>query len=197
MDALMLLKQDHQTVEELFQRFEQSSERALKSKKQLADRIVRELAIHSAIEEQLFYPAIRAQDEELNRMVLKSLEEHHIVKWTLNELEKTGIEDERFLAKVLVLIENVREHVKEEERKLFPLVKRAMSRDDLEVLGENLAELKKIVPTHPHPRAPDQPPGNLVAGMLAKVVDTGRDMLSGRVVRRPQASAKQRRLRRR
>ena len=196
MDAITLLKQDHRTVEELFQRFEQASDRAIKAKRQVADRIIKELSIHAVIEEQLLYPAAREKDEELAGLVLRSLEEHHIVKWSLSELEKMDIEDERFTAKMLVLIENVRQHVKEEERELLPRFKRALNREELDALGENLQLSKKSAPTHPHPRSPDQPPGNLAAGVVAKVLDTGRDILRGSKGRVTRVSAKQRRQRR-
>jgi len=191
MDALTLLKQDHRTVEELFTKFEALTDRALKQRKTIAERIVRELSIHSVIEEQLLYPTIRQKSDELNALVLEALEEHHVAKWLLNEIDGLPGDAERFAAKVKVLIENVRTHVKEEERELFPLVRKAMSREELMELGENLAQLKKAAPTRPHPRAPDQPPGNLIAGAVAKVMDTGRDLLSGRRVRPQEMAARQ------
>ena len=86
MDALALLKKDHQTVEKLFARFEK------KPSKETADRFVRELSIHAAVEERLFYPALRklAQSEQLEEVdeeVLEALEEHHVAKWVLSEIE--------------------------------------------------------------------------------------------------------------
>jgi hemerythrin superfamily protein len=178
MDALQLLRNDHQTVEKLFSRFES----ARKGKKAIADRIVKELAIHSAIEEQLFYPAVRAAAkgdklEEADEKVLEALEEHHVAKWLLAEIQDLDEDDERFEAKVSVLIESVRHHVKEEQGELFRFVRRLMGKDQLELLGNALAQAKKMAPTRPHPRAPDQPPGNLVAGAAAAVLDRGRDLV--------------------
>src|SRR5690242_9718151 len=103
MDAIALLKADHKTVEALFRRFEQASRTAKKLKRSLVDRIVRELAVHSVIEEQVLYPAARAKAEQLNDTVLQSLEEHHVAKWLLKELEDLPPEAERFEAKVKVL----------------------------------------------------------------------------------------------
>jgi hemerythrin superfamily protein len=179
MDAITLLKDDHRTVEQLFKRFESAGERAYKTKRKLVDQIIKELSIHAAIEEQVFYPATRERVEAAEDEVLESLEEHHIVKWTLSELEDMPAEDERFDAKVTVLIESVRHHVKEEEQDLFPQVRKAISRTELQELGEQMAEAKATAPTRPHPRSPDEPPGTLVTGPVAALMDRGRDAVKG------------------
>src|SRR5205814_1885008 len=111
--------------------------------------------------------------------VLESLEEHHIVKWVLSELERMQPTEERFEAKVTVLIENVRHHVKEEEGELFPKLRRALNRSQLDELGDALDTAKTSASTHPHPRSPDAPPGNVVVGALAGVVDRVGDNISG------------------
>ena len=177
MNAITLLKNDHKTVEDLFKRFEKAGPRAVKTKQDIVERIVRELSIHAAIEEMVLYPAIReaAENGDVDKMVLESLEEHHLVKWVLWELERMSPDDERFDAKVTVLIENVRHHVAEEEKDLFPQVNKVYGRAQLADLGEAMANLKKTAPTHPHPRSPDEPPGNLVAGPGAALVDRALD----------------------
>jgi hemerythrin superfamily protein len=188
MDAITLLKNDHKTVEDLFKRFEKLGPRAVKSKEDVVARIIRELSIHAAIEEMLFYPAIRqAVDDgnDIDDMVLESLEEHHIVKWVLSELDGMSAENERFDAKVTVLMENVRHHVEEEEGDLFPKVQKLLGKERLAELGDAMAQAKKTVPTHPHPRSPDEPPGNLVAGAGAALVDKALD--AGRKVVRQKA----------
>ena len=183
MNAITLLKNDHKTVEDLFKRFEKLGPRAVKSKQDVVERIVRELSIHAAIEEMAFYPAIREAVEkgDVEDMVLESLEEHHIVKWVLSELDGMNASHERFDAKVTVLMENVRHHVKEEEKDLFPKVSKMFSRAMLDELGDAMTRLKKTVPTHPHPRSPDEPPGNLIAGagaaIMDKALDTGRKLV--------------------
>src|SRR5262245_49868957 len=116
MDAITLLKDDHKTVEQLFKRFEAAGERAYTEKRNIVDRFSEALSIHAAIEEQLFYPVVRETVPRTEDVTLESLEEHHIVKWVLSELERMDPEDERFDAKVSVLIENVRHHVEEEEQ---------------------------------------------------------------------------------
>lgn len=180
MDAITLLKKDHETVEKLFKRFEKTGDRALAERRKIVDRIIEELSVHAVIEEQLFYPVTRATVEDLDDdIVLESLEEHHVVKWLLDELEKMDPAHERFKAKVTVLIENVRHHVEEEEGDYFPQVRAALGRNDLNELGDAMAEAKKTAPTHPHPKAPDTPPGNVVAGAASGVVDRVADTVSG------------------
>ena len=177
MNAITLLKNDHKTVEGLFKRFEKLGPRAVKSKQELVERIIRELSIHAAIEEMFFYPAIReaADGGDAGNMVLESLEEHHIVKWVLAELEGMTPEHERFDAKVSVLMESVRHHVEEEEKELFPQLNKLLGKARLDDIGEAMNKAKKTVPTRPHPRSPDEPPGNLVAGAGAALLDKARD----------------------
>ena len=185
MDAIALLTRDHQEVDRLFKQFEKLTDRAQKSKQKIVMKIIRELAIHAAIEEMLFYPAVRTAalkastraGEKAADDILEALEEHHIVKWTLAELEKMAPEDERYDAKVTVLIESVRHHVEEEQEELFPKSRKLLGKELLEELGTRLEKAKKIAPTRPHPRAPDSPPGNLVAGTMAAVMDRGKDMV--------------------
>jgi hemerythrin-like domain-containing protein len=177
-DAITLLKDDHSTVKDLFKRFEAAGDDAHKTKRQIVDKIIQELSVHAAIEEQVFYPAVRSAVEQAEDEVLESLEEHHIVKWTLSELEGMDPEDERFDAKVTVLIESVRHHIDEEEGEMFPKVRKAVGRKELQELGEQMKDAKQAAPTRPHPRAPDQPPGNLIAGPLAALLDAGKDAVA-------------------
>ncbi|MBL8775962.1 MAG: hemerythrin domain-containing protein [Acidimicrobiales bacterium] len=171
MDAITLLKDDHKTVEKLFKRFEKAGDGAYKEKANVADKIREELSRHAAIEEQLFYPVIRATVDDVEDLTLESLEEHHIVKWVLSELDDMDPKDERFTAKMTVLIENVRHHVEEEEDDLFPKVRDALGRKDLGALGDAMQRARRIAPTHPHPRSPDTPPGNIAVGAAAAVAD--------------------------
>jgi hemerythrin superfamily protein len=175
MDAVTLLRNDHKTVERLFKQFEKAGPNAHKTKQDLVEKIVEELSIHAAIEEQVLYPAAREAVPDENDLVLESLEEHHIVKWVLSEIDGMDPTDERFTAKVTVLIENVRHHVEEEEGELFPALRKGMKRKELEELAQAMEKAKKAAPTHPHPRAPDTPPGNLIAGVAAGAIDRAED----------------------
>ena len=175
MDAIALLRQDHREVERLFKQFEKAGPRAHKTRRTVVDKVIKELSAHAVVEEQVFYPAIREAVPDTEDDVLESLEEHHIVKWTLSELDGMDPEEERFVPKVTVLMESVRHHVEEEENELFPAVREALTRKQLAELGEAMDNAKKAAPTRPHPRAPDTPPGNLVAGAGAAVLDKARD----------------------
>jgi len=187
MDAIALLKQDHKEVEALFKQFEKLGDRAPKQKQKLVMKMIRALAVHAAIEEMLFYPAVRMAvlrkqtklADSADDMVLESLEEHHIVKWTLSELEKMKPADERFDAKVTVLMEQVRHHVEEEETDLFIKTRKLISAKVLLELGARLLKAKKLAPTRPHPRAPDAPPGNIAMNLVSTMLDKGKDLVSG------------------
>ena len=175
MDAISLLKDDHRTVEGLFKRFEKTGDRALVERRRIVNEIIRELSIHAEIEETIFYPAVREAVPPTEDMVLESLEEHHVVKWVLSELDGMAPDAERFEAKVTVMMENVRHHVDEEESDLFPKVRKALSRKALNEIGEAMGRAKAVVPTRPHPRSPDTPPGNLVSGVVASALDRARE----------------------
>lgn len=171
MDAITLLKTDHKTVERLFKDFEKAGPKAYAAKLDIVGRIIAALAVHAAIEEQFFYPVTRETVGDIGDVVLESLEEHHIVKGVLAELDRMEPTAERFNAKVTVLIENVRHHVKEEESEYFPKVRIALSRSVLNDLGATMAAAKAAAPTHAHPHAPDAPPANLLVGAAAAVAD--------------------------
>ncbi|MEJ7583248.1 MAG: hemerythrin domain-containing protein [Acidimicrobiales bacterium] len=174
MDAITLLKADHKSVEKLFKQFEKAGADAHKTKQDIVAKVVEELSKHAVIEEQLFYPRVRTEVEEAEDVVLESLEEHHVVKWVLSELDGMDPEAERFTAKMTVLMESVRHHVEEEEQELFPKVRGSMGRKALTELGDAMEKAKKVAPPRPHPRAPDEPPGNIVAGMASSPVDAAR-----------------------
>jgi hemerythrin superfamily protein len=175
-DAIAVLKQDHRDVEAVFQRFEKAGDGALKQKRKLVDRMIVELSQHASVEEQLLYPWAREYIEGIDEQVLESLEEHHVVKWLLWELEDLSPEDERFDAKVTVLMENVRHHVDEEEDDLFPSLRDVATRGELLELGEALLAAKRRAPTRPHPRGADTPPGNAMTAPVVSALDHARDV---------------------
>lgn len=149
MDAIVLLKDDHKTVEKLFKEFERAGDSAYETKRGIADKVIEELTLHTWIEEKIFYPAARKAVPETTDHVLESVEEHHVVLWMLSELAGLDPKDERFDAKMTVLIENVRHHVEEEEKEWFPQVRSAMGRNRLVELGEQLAAAKPTAPRDP------------------------------------------------
>ncbi|MGX5181687.1 hemerythrin domain-containing protein [Streptomyces avermitilis] len=149
MDGIVLLKDDHKTVEKLFKQFEKAGDTAHTEKRKIADQVIQELTTHTWIEEKIFYPAAREAAPDTKDHVLESVEEHHVVLWMLSELKNLDPADERFDAKMTVLIENVRHHVEEEEKEWFPEVRKAMGRNRLTELGEQMEEAKKKAPHDP------------------------------------------------
>jgi hemerythrin superfamily protein len=150
MDAIVLLKEDHKTVNGLFKEFEKIKETGSAARRRaLVDSVLKELTTHAYIEETIFYPAAREAVPEAADHVLESVEEHHVVAWLLSELQRLDATDETFNAKVIVLIENVRHHVEEEEQEWFPQVRKAMGRKRLAEIGEAMLAAKPEAPSDP------------------------------------------------
>ncbi|GAA2525041.1 hemerythrin domain-containing protein [Pilimelia columellifera] len=150
MDGIVLLKEDHKLVESLFKEFEKKKDSATPDqKKKLVDQICAELTTHAYIEETVFYPAARSEIPDTTEHVLESVEEHHVVAWLMSELRTLDPSDESYDAKVTVLIENVRHHVEEEEKEWFPEVRKALGRNALVELGEQMAKAKPDAPSDP------------------------------------------------
>jgi hemerythrin superfamily protein len=175
-DAIAVLKQDHHDVEALFKKFERAGDGALKQKRTLVDQMIVALSQHASIEEQILYPWAREYIQDADDEVLEALEEHHVVKWLLWELEDLKPSDERFDAKVTVMMENVRHHVKEEESDLFSDLRDVGTRAELLDLGDALLAAKRQAPTRPHPRGADTPPGNVVTAPIASALDHAREV---------------------
>ncbi|GAC1313610.1 MAG: hemerythrin domain-containing protein [Acidimicrobiales bacterium] len=171
-NAITLLKTDHGNVENLFVQFEAAADGDYAEKRRIVNHIIEQLSRHAAVEEQVFYPALRGIPD-LHGMVMESLEEHHAAKLALSELEKLPANAERFDAKTTVLIENVRHHVEEEENELFPLVEKHIPFSDLQIMAGAMEDLKAVAPTRPHPLMPDQPPFNVLVGVPVAIVDMG------------------------
>jgi hemerythrin superfamily protein len=146
MDALTLLEQDHQKVKKLMGEIEKTTERGVKTREQLFNKLVQELTVHEKIEEQIFYPAVkeRATSKQLEELVTESYEEHHFVDTIKAEIKDTPFEAEEWAAKFKVMMENIEHHAfEEEEGKMFPKVRKAFKKDELEDLGAQMEELKQ------------------------------------------------------
>ncbi|HEX2032097.1 MAG TPA: hemerythrin domain-containing protein [Actinomycetota bacterium] len=179
MNAIDLIVQDHREVEELFAELEEGDG----DRTALVQDVIRELSIHAAIEEQFLYPAMRRSLPDGDQLVEEALDEHQEAKEVLAELDGMEEEDPDFDARVRTLIQDVRHHVEEEEGELLPKIRTALSDSELEEMGERMERAKAVAPTRPHPRAPSTPPGVMVAGAVAGVVDRARDAVSGRGAR--------------
>jgi hemerythrin superfamily protein len=140
LDAVALLKADHRKVEDLFEKFEKAKSDSVK--KSLVQEICTELSVHTAIEEEIFYPACTGKVEE--DVVKEAYVEHDGAKVMISELLSSSPGDEFYDAKVKVLSEEIKHHVKEEEKRVEGMF--AQARDaglDMDALGDQLAARKK------------------------------------------------------
>lgn len=142
MNAYNLLKEDHKKVSDIFKKLDSTTERALKAREELFSKLDSELEVHAAIEEQIFYPALK-QAAEMRDIVLEALEEHKIVKEMLKELGSTPKDTEKWTAKLTVLKENVEHHVEEEEDEMFKKARKVLSDEQAEQLGARMEAAKK------------------------------------------------------
>jgi hemerythrin-like domain-containing protein len=136
MDAVKLLKEDHKKVKDLFRQFEKA--RSADRKKKIADEAMHELTVHAEIEEEIFYPAAKAKaDKDGKELVAEAVEEHHVVKMLIAELQALTEVNEQYEAKFTVLIENVEHHIEEEEKEMLPDAKRALGKE-IDALGDQM-----------------------------------------------------------
>jgi len=143
-DALTLLKEDHQRVKGLFQGLEKTED--ARGREMLFTQLLNELTIHERIEEEIFYPAVdeRAKEKKLEELVIESYVEHDFVDKIAADILKTEYDAEAWPAKLKVMKENVEHHAfEEEEGKLFPKVQELFSEQELSELGDEMMELKE------------------------------------------------------
>lgn len=140
MDAIELLKNDHDKVDRLFQKVKATDEGEHLA---LFKKIKAELDAHTHIEEKIFYPKLK-EEEELKDIVLEGIEEHHQARMFLRELANLTEDSEKFEPKLKVLIEDIEHHVMEEEGEMFPKVKKVFDAATLQELGKQMAEEKQI-----------------------------------------------------
>lgn len=141
-NAIELLKQDHKEVEAMFKSYDNLTDRSKSSKKALADQICDALLVHTQIEEEIFYPAVREaiKDDDL---MDEALVEHFSAKELIGEIKQMNADEDLFDAKVKVLSEQIEHHVEEEESEMFPKVSK--SKIDLEMLCSQMMERKEEV----------------------------------------------------
>ena len=140
MKATDLLKKQHKSVKALFKQVEDTEDG--RRRRQLMDEIANELKMHTQIEEEIFYPAVREiGSSKAEEMVDESYEEHHVVDLVLAELPNVDPEDERFAAKMTVLSELVEHHADEEEDEMFPMAEKKLGKERLQHLGEQMEQM--------------------------------------------------------
>lgn len=141
-NAIELLESDHEKVKKLLDRGDDTTEKAVKTRTELFADIKKEMEIHEAIEEEIFYPALK-EHPKAKDVVLEGYEEHHVVDTILAELAETAVEDERWAAKFAVMKENVEHHIEEEEDDMFAKARDVFTKEELEALGRRMESRKK------------------------------------------------------
>ncbi|MFL5650030.1 MAG: hemerythrin domain-containing protein [Chloroflexota bacterium] len=141
MDAISMLKADHDKVKQLLTQLEDTTERAVKTRAELFATIKGELTVHEIIEEEIFYPELRDHPKAKD-IVLEGYEEHHVVDLLMGELESLDVGDETWGAKAVVMKENVEHHIEEEEGEMFQKARQVFDRAELDDLGQRMATRK-------------------------------------------------------
>jgi iron-sulfur cluster repair protein YtfE (RIC family) len=142
LDALTLLKDDHDKVKKMLGELDGTTERALKTRPELLEKLKTSLTVHETIEEEILYPALR-EFSKTKAIALEGYEEHHVVDEIMAELEDTPAGDETWAAKFTVMKENLEHHIEEEETDMFPKARQVMDRSELNELGDRLAARKE------------------------------------------------------
>lgn len=171
-DVVTLLEQDHQAAETLLQRFDQTT---LAERDEYFCEVVHTLVGHEVAEELVVYPIIRDGSPEGADLAKTRLDEQAGAERTLADLEDLDSQSDEFTTTFLQLRNAVLAHAQAEEATAFPLLVTATTVAEREELGARYEKAKDTAPTHPHPHAPDTPPGNKIAGPIAALFDRARD----------------------
>lgn len=167
--ALEILMADHRKVEALFEKYEKAKGADDASRRGIAQSICGELTVHARIEEEIFYPWLRETlDDDDMEMVEEAQVEHDGARELIEQIQDASHVDAAYDAKVKVLSEYIKHHVKEEEHEIFPAI--AAENEDLDELGEQMqarkVELQEIAMPEGAKSAPPRKPGN--SGMNAR-----------------------------
>jgi len=142
-NAIDLLEEDHRKVKKMLAEGERTTERAEVTRSDLYATLRREMETHERIEEEIFYPALKRHPKAKD-IVLEGFEEHHVVDEIMGELGETDVTDETWAAKFKVMKESIEHHIEEEEGEMFPKARQAFEKNELEVLGARMLELKQL-----------------------------------------------------
>ena len=137
--ATQMIRQDHKKVEGLFRKVEQT--KGAQAKRRLAESAMAELEIHAALEEEIFYPAVKKEVDDGSSMVQEAIQEHQTVKQLIAELKGMGEANDEFESQFSQLVENVQHHVEEEENEMLPKVEDGEL--DLNSLGAEMAQRRQ------------------------------------------------------
>ena len=175
-ELVALLLADHQEAKRLLERF---GNLPASQRDEAFCELTYELVRHEVAEEEVVYPALRRYADGGDDIADMRIAEQSKAEQLLADMEKAGVESPEFASMFATLKTDVLAHAEAEERTVFPELSTNISADDLRQLGKRYELAKKAAPTHPHPHPPDTPPGNLVLGPVAALVDRVRDAVRG------------------
>jgi hemerythrin-like domain-containing protein len=141
MDALKLLTEDHDRIKKMLADGEKTTERGEKTRTELFEKLKETMVAHESMEEQVLYPTLKAHPKAKD-LTLEAYEEHHVVDLIFEELEKTPVTDDDWLAKFTVAKENIEHHIEEEEGEMFKACRQIFSAEELEQMGARMAEIQ-------------------------------------------------------
>ena len=135
------MKADHDRVKKLLEEVSSTTDRAVKTREDLFRKIHSELQVHEAIEEEIFYPALK-EHPKTRDLALEAYEEHHVVDTIMSEIAQVPVDDETWMAKFTVMKENLEHHIEEEETEMFEQARKVFDSSELEALGSRMADRK-------------------------------------------------------
>ncbi len=141
MDVFKLLEKDHKTVQDILTQLSETSDRAIKSRQSLYEKFKKEFTLHSKFEEIELYPRLK-EKSETRSLTLEAYQEHHVADVLIKEIDDLPYDDENWKPKITVLTENIKHHVKEEEKEMFPQAKKSLEAEEIKELTEKFLESK-------------------------------------------------------
>jgi hemerythrin-like domain-containing protein len=141
MNALTLLKRDHDEVKRMLATLDGTTERAVKTREAIFTKLRSELEVHETIEEDIFYPALKDHPKTKD-IALEGYEEHHVVDTVMGEMVDLAVSDETWTAKFTVMKENLEHHIEEEETEMFKQARQVFDEEELDDLGARMEARK-------------------------------------------------------
>jgi hemerythrin-like domain-containing protein len=187
MDAITLLREDHQKVLAMFDRLEDgpsvltgADDEQLRARGELVTELIVAESQHEAVEEQFFWPAVRDALPDGDALADHATAQEQEAKHMLQELEWQRSGNAEFEKLVATFISAGRRHIGYEQDEVWPRLQAALSQEQLEELGEKMAKAKQSAPTRPHPLTPPKPGVLKTVGAAAAKLDSARDSITGR-----------------
>jgi len=188
-----VLRKDHDEVKAMLVRLEAgpavtlgATAEQVAQRRHLVDEVIIEESRHEAVEQQYFWPLVRALGADGGRVAEEALEQETQGEWVLNELEKLDTDDERFEAVLATFISAARAHIAFEEAHAWPLLAAALTDEQADELGDKITRAKKTAPTRPHPAgspaegAQGAQGAQKSVGPMTGIADRLRDAVTGR-----------------